>query len=444
MGKMFLGLILCLALAGCGGSGASDWPDHLGFTNPPPPVQLTYYKTDLRTEKQLTFGEYNQGVGGSAYGNGVYLLVYEDDRDNVNGVYGIDIWASLLDGNLNVIKEFPIYKHEGKDYGARVFFDKANGRFVVSWISYGALISNKTSIMVSFVSTAGNVSDAVALPVAVQYASDATVTQLSGGYGVLFMDTWVTYDNTVGSAVLKFATLDWDLNVNEVKQVTDDMANGTKVAPLWSSMDCSQDVCLFSYAMTKAIIGRGGEHIFARVITLANNSLGPEMQLSDGSPTQAGANTRPYVLYGGGRFLVLWGNMLSPQGSASTDMMGKIVFPDGSTGETMVVSDFRPDHSKTIDTGLNGVVESAVAVYRQSDNAFHVFWADTRGGKPLDGRVFYRKVDGNFTSNPTVLINDQPYDQKMAGVCVGAGDKLMVSWLDHGTYGSQDWFGLLY
>ncbi|MBA4372240.1 MAG: hypothetical protein C0402_05210 [Thermodesulfovibrio sp.] len=437
-------LYTSLILSGCGGSGSAV------DSGAPPPIAPPY-SVKVQQETQLTNNKWNQGLQSAAFGGGVYMLVWMDDRDNTDGLSGEDIWGAIVDQSLQVIKEFPIFKRPGRDMNPKVIYDPIRSKFAVVWTSYNGLDLGHSDVMGAFVDTTGSVISAGSLGISQQYAEEASIKVAGNGYAILFRDTWVENVQTIGSKVLKLAVTDENFVVSRSTTVTGDTVDGVQVIPMSPTFDCGPDRCLVTYNMIKNIIRSDGSHIYGRFVSLSDGALGPELQLSEQPAGKAASKTSPTVAYGGGRYLVTWDDSDSAQGLVSIDLTGRFVSPDGVMGSTMVVSDFRWDHNADIKTGLNGAAGNGAIAYRPGDDAFVVIWSDSRTGTPLDSGLFMRKINVSGADSSCTLINNMPGNQAVPAAVMGSNNQIFVSWSqsavrstgDATGFYSADIFGLL-
>lgn len=428
---ILLFITLSMFLYACGGGG-SDTPSYI------PP-----YQTQLVQEKTLTFNRWNQTEQKSAYGEGYYLVVYLDDRENFNALNGEDIWGTIYDTNLNVISEFPIIQRDGRDITPFVLFDNVSKSFLVIWTAYKGL--GGTEILSAFVTTDGKVTLNGVVDVAKGIVEVKGFTKINNGYAILFKDIWLTGGQDIGFKVLKVAVVDSNLMPLSVYTVTDDSHMGMKVDPTGASFDCLGEKCLVAYSMAKELLRDNSLHIYGRLLSTIDGTLNPEIRLSDEEKGKAASKTTPIVSAGKDSFLVAWFDFDSEQGSVSVDLAGKYVSLAGNVGERILISDFRWDKTAPVKTGLNGSVFYATITYRHSEGVHYALWSDTRSGTPLDTGLFIRRIGKD---KDCILINNMPQDQKTPDLILGKDNKLFATWTqsgvrkEHGHF-SADIFGII-
>lgn len=425
---LFISAIVFILFYGCGGW---DNPIDPNAEEPTPPPYDVLDLPEVQISNPLDTA--NQDNHSVAYGNGVYLVVWMDDRDN-SGLDGEDIWGALLDENLKVIKEFPIFKKQGRDMNPTVAYDPVNNYFVVAWFSYAQYGLKASPIMVSIVDTTGVVLNVREIPLATQYASDVKIKIIGSNLFVLFKDTWATYDINIGGKVIKFAVLNPDLTTKNIYTLTDTHINGINVDPLEPSFDCSPNACLITWAMTKNII-QGGLHIYGRTLSLTTGELSDEIQFTYDPIGKKGTKTSPMVIWGNNSFLVTWKDWDSTQGYASVDLMGRFLYPDGNPGNTFLISDF---------SGLAGMVYSYAVAFNPFKNTFTSVWADVRGNP--NSYLFARDIYGEVNNNRCARINNM-YSHRNVNLTVGSKN-LLVTWTESAVresngYFLSDIFGLL-
>lgn len=424
-------LISLLFTVGCGGGGSNE-----SSSNP------VYFNSAEQKETQLITDVWNQGNQSVAYGAGVYLVVFEDDRENASGMPGgEDIWASLIDpATLTVIKEFALYRAPGRDLSPQVIFDPNTNLFVVTWTSYGSSLSS-SGIMAATIDRSGNTLQTKALMIATGYGSEPIVRNTQDGYMFMYKDRWTTGDSNVGISVAKVAITDKQLVVRNIQAVSPEKVNDITVTPLETSFDCGPDSCVITYSMIRGLVRGSDEHVYARVLSLRDMTVGPEIQVTD--PRAGGAGARKIlskVVYGGDRYLVMWHDWDSSQGGASTDLAGKYLYAaDQRLSPTFLISDFRPNKSGSVEAGLGGMVYYSTAVYNPANNKFYGIWADSRSGTPVDTGLFIRAFNDPAVDTTIALFNNQKRDQHTPSAAIGSDGKMLITW----SVG-DDLYGLLY